>query len=84
MDFFVRECRECVDGDMYIIRFGSCGGLAEIPVGTIVVPEASVAITRNYDHDFLSSLRPGEGFTKDAYRISKPTPADPGLQKKVP
>ncbi|KAF9515827.1 hypothetical protein BS47DRAFT_1371882 [Hydnum rufescens UP504] len=30
MDFFVRECRECVDGDMFIIRFGSCGCLSDL------------------------------------------------------
>ncbi|KAF8333149.1 purine and uridine phosphorylase [Cantharellus anzutake] len=82
MDFFVRECRECVDGDMYIIRFGSCGGLANVPAGSVAVPEASVAITRNYDYDFTSS-RTGDGFAKDAYRISKPVPADPYLRKKL-
>ena len=30
MDFLVREGRECVDGDMYMIRFGSCGCLTEL------------------------------------------------------
>ncbi|KAH6904605.1 uridine phosphorylase [Coprinopsis sp. MPI-PUGE-AT-0042] len=44
MDFFVREVRECVSGDMAIIRLGSCGGLVDIPVGSVVIPRASVAV----------------------------------------
>lgn len=30
MDFLVREGRECIDGDMYMLRFGSCGCLTDL------------------------------------------------------
>jgi uridine phosphorylase len=89
MDFFVREVRESVSGDMAVIRFetfirfeslvffltnvrvrlGSCGCLIDHPVGSIVVPKASVAITRNYDYDFTS---PKTGQDITPYFISKP------------
>lgn len=38
-----------------------------MPVGTIVVPKASIAITRNYDFDFIK----GDS-SELPYRISKP------------
>ncbi|PPQ71215.1 hypothetical protein CVT24_009996 [Panaeolus cyanescens] len=68
MDFFVREIRESVSGDMAIIRLGSCGALVDIPVGSIVVPNTSVQITRNVDFDFAHPDQGGE----PAYHISKP------------
>ncbi|KDQ51364.1 hypothetical protein JAAARDRAFT_199196 [Jaapia argillacea MUCL 33604] len=73
MDFFVREVRECLIGEMIVIRLGSCGGLRDFPVGSVVVPRASVAVTRNFDYDFY-----GGGSTKSEmpYRISKPAVAD--------
>jgi len=79
MDFFVRECRECVDGDMFIIRFGSCGCLTDLPVGSIVVPRASVAVTRNLDFDFTSS--PSSSGVEEAYRISRLVYADDRLHE---
>lgn len=48
-------------------RLGSCGCLTDLPVGSVVVPRASVAITRNYDFDFLTGKS-----TESPYRISKP------------
>ncbi|KAF8587464.1 purine and uridine phosphorylase [Ramaria rubella] len=79
-DFFVREARECVTGDMVIVRLGSCGGLLEsLSVGSIVVPRASVSITRNYDFDFTDP----HALDGDAYRISKPVSADPELHDAV-
>lgn len=76
-DFFVREVRECVIGDMIIVRLGSCGGLHEsLPVGSVVVPKSSVAVNRNYDFDFaISADTPND----NAYRISKPVSADAEL-----
>lgn len=89
MDFFVREIRECIGGDLVIVRFlnlsfsfsciydlreactsrlGSCGALIDVPVGTVVVPKASVAITRNVDFDFVNP----ENGVESAYHISKP------------
>jgi len=74
VDFFIREVREILSGDMVVIRLGSCGCLTDLPVGSFVIPKASIAVTRNYDYDF---------FTGDSlecpYRISKPVSADPDL-----
>jgi len=50
MDFFIRECRAVIDGDMAIIRIGTCGVVkSDIPVGTVVVQDASVCVLRNPD-----------------------------------
>lgn len=85
MDFFVREMRETISGDMIVIRLiripllcslskvemerlGSCGAVADLPVSSVVVPEACVQISRNVDFDFAN---PGNN-TEPAYRISKP------------
>ncbi|KAF5309521.1 hypothetical protein D9619_012364 [Psilocybe cf. subviscida] len=57
MDFFVREVRE----------LGSCGGLVDVPPGTVVVPGASVQISRNVDFDFVNP----EGCNEEPYHISK-------------
>ncbi|KAL0959207.1 hypothetical protein HGRIS_014487 [Hohenbuehelia grisea] len=79
MDFFVREVRECISGDMAIIRLGSCGGLIDVPVGSVVVPKACVSVTRNVDFDFANP----NACTEAAYRISKPVSADATLQHEV-
>ncbi|KAI0933021.1 hypothetical protein AcW1_000038 [Taiwanofungus camphoratus] len=73
-DFFVREVRECLSGDMVVVRLGSCGALVDVPVGTVVVPRASIAVTRNYDFNFTT----GDS-DQVPYRISKPVPADSEL-----
>ncbi|KAK7052559.1 uridine phosphorylase [Favolaschia claudopus] len=79
VDFFVREVRECLSGDMLIIRLGSCGGLIDVPVGSVVVPTSSVAVERNLDFDFASDV----GSTEKPYRISKPVSADTELHSQV-
>lgn len=79
MDFFVREVRESLLGDMVVIRLGSCGALVDVPVGTIVVPKASVMVVRNVDYDFVNSESP----EKPPYLISKPVSADPALHTQV-
>ncbi|QRV76978.1 Enoyl-(Acyl carrier protein) reductase [Ceratobasidium sp. AG-Ba] len=81
MDFFVREARECLVGEMVIIRYGSCGGLTDIPVGSLVIPESCVAITRNWDFDFTAPEH--ETDAKDAYIISKPVSGDHVLHAKL-
>lgn len=77
VDFFVRECRAVVEGDMIIVRVGSCGSVKEdLTVGTIAVPEAAVAITRIYDHFHPSTF--AEQDAPDAlqgYSVTKPLPA---------
>ncbi|TEB22421.1 purine and uridine phosphorylase [Coprinellus micaceus] len=77
MDFFVREVRECISGDMLIIRLGSCGALVDVPVGSVVIPSSSVAISRNYDFDFANPASTAE----PPYRISKPAIADAFLHE---
>ncbi|KIJ63992.1 hypothetical protein HYDPIDRAFT_133286 [Hydnomerulius pinastri MD-312] len=74
VDFFVREVRECVEGDVLIIRLGSCGCLTDLPVGSLILPKASVAVTRNLDFDFEN----GDHFSTP-YRLSKPISADSDL-----
>ncbi|KAH9816734.1 nucleoside phosphorylase domain-containing protein [Melampsora americana] len=77
MDFFVRETRAVVMGDLIIVRFGSCGTLVpEIPVGRIVVCSRALAINTNYDHFH------GDGDIKSKgspYLISCPIPCDKAL-----
>ncbi|KAG1879992.1 purine and uridine phosphorylase [Suillus subluteus] len=75
-DFFIREVRECLRGDMLVIRLGSCGCLTDLPVGSLVLPASSVACTRNVDFDF-ASCDPWEV----PYRLSKPVSADPDLHR---
>lgn len=94
VDFFIREVRESLSGDMVVIRsvsglssfifefadswqkrLGSCGCLTELPVGSVVVPRASVAVTRNYDFDFVTG-NPQEC----PYNISKPVDVSVLLQ----
>ena len=48
---------------------GSCGGLKDIPVGSVVVPRRALFVARNYDFDFSSST--GES-SNNAYLSSKP------------
>ncbi|KIJ33033.1 hypothetical protein M422DRAFT_52594 [Sphaerobolus stellatus SS14] len=79
-DFFVREVRECITRDMVVVRLGSCGGLlSTLPVGSIVVPKASVAVSRNYDFDFTNSDTQSE----EPYHISKPVSADLELHDSI-
>jgi len=78
VDFFIREVRESLSGDMVVIRLGSCGCLTELPVGSVVIPKASIAVTRNYDFDFTT------GNSQECpYKISKPVSADPDLHLAV-
>lgn len=67
MDFFVREGRVCVlpsEEDMVIVRLGSCGGIdrddddgrEQLGIGTLAVPAACVAVTRNLDYPFGDTL----------------------------
>ncbi|UZJ51770.1 hypothetical protein CBS101457_001090 [Exobasidium rhododendri] len=51
VDFFIRECRAVVHGDMIVVRIGSCGTMTgTAPIGSVVVPYNSFGVTRNYDH----------------------------------
>lgn len=49
IDFFVREARAVVEGDVAIIRFGSCGSLdPSFGCGSLGVPLAAMSVTTNY------------------------------------
>lgn len=48
-------------------RLGSCGCLTDLPVGSLVLPKASIAVTRNLDFDFAN----GDHW-RVPYRLSKP------------
>ncbi|GAK65578.1 purine and uridine phosphorylase [Moesziomyces antarcticus] len=78
VDFFVRECRAVVEGEMIIVRLGSCGSLQpEYGIGTVVVPKASFGISRNYDyfhHDTTADERRSGAL--EPYLITKPLDAD--------
>lgn len=74
IDFMVREARAVVEGDMAIIRFGSCGSLdPTFPTGSIGVVSNAMTIQTQYDHwdESGASLPP--------YVFSKPIPSDPVL-----
>ena len=49
IDFFVREARAVVEGDIAIVRFGSCGSLdPSFGCGSLGVPLAAMSVTTNY------------------------------------
>ncbi|KAI0075689.1 purine and uridine phosphorylase [Panus rudis PR-1116 ss-1] len=79
VDFFIREVRECLSGDLVVVRLGSCGALVDVKVGTIVIPSGSIAVNRNYDYDFLNGGAAGE----EPYRFSKRVNVDQELQSKI-
>jgi uridine phosphorylase len=48
MDFLVRESRSILDGDMAIIRFGTCGSVSlNADLGSIVVATSACLVSRN-------------------------------------
>ncbi|GAA5831549.1 hypothetical protein JCM5353_000433 [Sporobolomyces roseus] len=77
-DFFVREVRAVVEGELAIIRFGSCGSLdPTLKVGSLGVPEQALTISTNYNHFHSPSKKEG----MEPYLISTPIKADERLQK---
>eukprot|EP01112_Ceratiomyxa_fruticulosa_P008369 TRINITY_DN216_c0_g1_i1.p1 TRINITY_DN216_c0_g1~~TRINITY_DN216_c0_g1_i1.p1 ORF type:complete len:297 (+),score=60.55 TRINITY_DN216_c0_g1_i1:128-1018(+) len=74
IDFVVRESRAVVDGNMAIVRFGTCGSpQPNIAVGAIAVAEQAVLIRRNVDN-WIDSTEP-------PYFFSKPVSSDKELSK---
>ena len=74
VDFFVRECRAVVQGEMVIVRLGSCGSLEpEYGLGSLVVPRSSFGISRNYDyfHPDTTAAERASG-ALEPYIITKP------------
>ncbi|SCZ88970.1 BZ3500_MvSof-1268-A1-R1_Chr1-1g00864 [Microbotryum saponariae] len=93
MDFFVREARAVVEGDLAIIRLGSCGTLDDeiLKVGDVNVPERALSVTTDYDYWHRGERGRSTGFVNQdvagsrssAYRISQPVAADQELRQKV-
>ncbi|CAO3643834.1 unnamed protein product [Cunninghamella blakesleeana] len=80
MDFFVRETRAVVEGDIAIIRFGSCGTLVDsAPVGSVIIPKGGYCIRRNIDYFCDEPLIPE--LAKKPYMISGVFNADEPMTK---
>lgn len=76
VDFFVRECRAVVQGDLVIVRMGSCGSIGpDVPLGSVAVPLRSYGLTRNFDW-FHPSTTDEERKATRPYHVSKPFDAD--------
>ena len=69
MDFVVRETRAVVDGNMLVVRLGSCGGVSAAASPGVVVANTpgSVHVARDLDADF-DAADDGAGA---AYAITK-------------
>lgn len=77
MDFAIRESREIVEGEMAIIRIGTCG-TPVLPVGSIAVSNSSVLKLRNPDAWIEKSKE-----ESDYYIITKKVFPDEKLTKKL-
>ncbi|GAA5897228.1 nucleoside phosphorylase [Sporobolomyces salmoneus] len=79
-DFFVREVRAVVQGDLAIVRFGSCGSLdPSLKVGSLGVPEQSLMISTNYN--YFHPQETEDGGKEEPYLVSNPIKADAKLQR---
>jgi hypothetical protein len=59
MDFVVRECRAVVDGQMAVVRLGTCGSLrAAAQLGSLVVADHAVCVRRDPDAFTAGDGRP--------------------------
>lgn len=83
MDFFVREVRSVVEGQLAIIRFGSCGSIGAAKAGSIIVQNAAYAITRNYNYFSDTEEIESELSDEKPYNFSKIFHADHQLYKKI-
>lgn len=86
MDFVVRESRAIVDGDMAIIRLGSCGGLLEAPTGSFVVASEGAVLVRREPDALHHGADAGNdhGASPDRpYSISRPVLPDRELTTRL-
>lgn len=80
-DFTIRENLAIIDGDVVMLRLGTCGTPQEnVPVGSIVINDSSVLVTRNPDA-FRKSYP--DSSKEPPYRISKPVFSDKEIVEKV-
>ncbi|CAG8448557.1 6448_t:CDS:2 [Funneliformis mosseae] len=82
MDFFIREVRSTVDGQLAIIRFGSCGTIGAPKVGNMIIPSGAFAITRNYNY-FSNGEDETSSNGEKPYNFTKAFYADPMLCKQI-
>ncbi|CAI2164971.1 18563_t:CDS:2 [Funneliformis geosporum] len=82
MDFFIREVRSIVDGQLAIIRFGSCGSIGTPNIGNMIIPSGAFAITRNYNYfsDDEDETRTND---EKPYNFTNVFYADPVLCKQI-
>ncbi|CAG8482436.1 18783_t:CDS:2 [Racocetra fulgida] len=80
MDFFIREVRQIITGEIIIIRFGSCGSIGTPTIGNILVPYGAFSVTRNYDY-FIHGVDTNDAMpiVDSPYYISKIAYADEEL-----
>ncbi|CAG8649945.1 1284_t:CDS:2, partial [Paraglomus occultum] len=72
VDFFVREVRAVVDGELAIIRMGSCGTIGSPETGSMVVPDGAFVVTKNY----TSAEEDEDDSVSSRYSLSKVYHAD--------
>lgn len=71
VDFFLREARAVIEGQMFVVRLGSCGSLDEkVGLGSVVVPRRSHGILRNYDY-FHADTTDEERAKDGPYHVTK-------------
>lgn len=75
MDFVVRENRAVVDGEMAVVRLGTCGAVQPpAALGHLMVAAASIAVRRDPD-----AFAPESEPHAKPYTVSRPIPADVDL-----
>ncbi|EFA81233.1 uridine phosphorylase [Heterostelium album PN500] len=80
MDFLVREGRFVGVGPMAIVRYGTCGSLRDVPVGSLAIAKDCVLIRRNPDHWHPAAAAAGD---VKPYDISLPWEGDSELISKL-
>lgn len=79
MDMMVREVRQVVQGDLRIIRFGSCGSIShDLSVGSIAVADSSCFISNVLNTYSISEIvEPSIGLTQQLFKEIKGKIRDP-------
>src|ERR1043165_2237806 len=83
MDIFVREVRSVVDGQLAIVRFGSCGSIGEAKVGGMIVQSGAFAVIRNYNYFSDPEEEEPAVSVEKPYNFTKVFYADSELSKEV-
>jgi len=78
MDFFVREARAVVDGPLFVVRLGTCGGVGLAPGTVVANTPGSYAIFRHPD-----AWLPGDGVREQPYVLTETVAPAVGLARAV-